>query len=58
MDIGAWWAIVHGVTVNTTRLSNYAAAALCVRHWAYVGNSKLSVLFLKELAIQVYSVTF
>ena len=27
MDGGAWWAVVHGVAKNRTRLSNLAAAA-------------------------------
>ena len=30
MDKGAWWATVHGVTKNWTRLSNFACTALCV----------------------------
>ena len=55
MDRRAWWAIVHGVAMSRTRLSSYTATALYVRHWAYAGNSKLSVLFFKELAIQVCS---
>ena len=29
MDIGAWWATVHGVSKGQTRLSKYNIAQLC-----------------------------
>ena len=29
MDRGAWWAIVHGVTKNQTRLSDLACTHMC-----------------------------
>ena len=40
MDRGAWWATVHGVAKNRTRLSDFTSLHFITSHWSEWPSSK------------------